>query len=72
VRFHFLAIAPSMVITIVSMPKATAQIPFLQQLPVPSSISNESDNRVVSDWIYLDGRRLFQISATRANLPKRQ
>ncbi|HEY9798779.1 MAG TPA: mechanosensitive ion channel domain-containing protein [Leptolyngbyaceae cyanobacterium] len=71
-RFNFLAIALSMAITIVSMPKATAQIQFLQQLPVPNSSSNESENRVVSDWVYLDGRRLFQIAATRNNLPERK
>ncbi|MBD2502018.1 mechanosensitive ion channel family protein [Anabaena azotica] len=71
-RFNFLAIALSMAITIVSMPKATAQIQFLQQLPVPNSSSNESESRVVSDWVYLDGRRLFQIAATRKNLPERK
>jgi small conductance mechanosensitive channel len=61
-----------MVITIVSMPKATAQIPFLQQLPVPTSASREPDNRVVSDWVHLDGRRLFQIAAPRNNLAERK
>jgi small conductance mechanosensitive channel len=72
VKFHFLAIAGSMAITIVSMPKATAQIPFLQQLPVPTSASNQSNNRVVSDWVYLDGRRLFQIAATNNNIAERK
>ncbi|BAY39526.1 hypothetical protein NIES2111_39020 [Nostoc sp. NIES-2111] len=71
-RFHFLAIAGSMAITIVSMPKATAQIPFLQQLPVPTSTSNQSNNKVVSDWVYLDGRRLFQIAATNNNIAERK
>jgi len=72
VLFHILAIAGSMAITVVSMPKATAQIPFLPQLQLPSSISNESDSRVVSDWVYLDGRRLFQIAATKTNLAERR
>ncbi|MEJ1931725.1 mechanosensitive ion channel family protein [Nostoc sp. NIES-2111] len=71
-RFHFLAIAGSMAITIVSMPKATAQIPFLQQLPVPTSTSNQSNNKVVSDWVYLNGRRLFQIAATNNNIAERK
>ncbi|WP_375504149.1 mechanosensitive ion channel family protein [uncultured Nostoc sp.] len=70
-RFQFLAIASSMAIGVVSVPKATAQIPFLPQLQAPSSVSNDSDNRVVSGWIYLDGRRLFQIAATRTNFPER-
>ncbi|WP_375472754.1 mechanosensitive ion channel family protein [uncultured Nostoc sp.] len=70
-RFQFLAIASSMAIGVISLPKATAQIPFLPQLQAPSSVSNDSDNRVVSGWIYLDGRRLFQIAATRTNFPER-
>ncbi|MEH2324524.1 MAG: mechanosensitive ion channel family protein [Nostoc sp.] len=70
-RFQFLAIASSMAIAVVSVPKATAQIPFLPQLQAPSSVSNESNNRVVSGWIYLDGRRLFQIAASKANFPER-
>ncbi|QLE59438.1 mechanosensitive ion channel family protein [Nostoc sp. TCL26-01] len=61
----------SMAITVVSLTKATAQMPFLPQLQVPSSISNESDNRIISGWVYLDGRRLFQIGATKTNLPQR-
>ncbi|MEH2181706.1 mechanosensitive ion channel family protein [Nostoc sp.] len=70
-RFQFLAIASSIAIGVVSVPKATAQIPFLPQLQTPSSVSNDSDNRVVSGWIYLDGRRLFQIAATKTNFPER-
>ncbi|MEH2440820.1 mechanosensitive ion channel family protein [Nostoc sp.] len=70
-RFQFLAIASSMAVCVVSVPKATAQIPFLPQLQAPSSVSNDSDNRVVSGWIYLDGRRLFQIAASRTNFPER-
>ncbi|WP_416290474.1 mechanosensitive ion channel family protein [Nostoc sp. UHCC 0251] len=78
-RFKFLAlalpavgIASSMAIAVVSVPKATAQIPSLPQLlPSPSSVSNDSNNRLVTGWIYLDGRRLFQIAASRANFPER-
>ncbi|WP_199339712.1 mechanosensitive ion channel family protein [Nostoc sp. FACHB-892] len=61
-----------MAIAVVSVPKATAQIPVLPQLlPSPSSVSNDSNNRLVTGWIYLDGRRLFQIAASRANFPER-
>ncbi|MBG1244712.1 mechanosensitive ion channel family protein [Nostoc sp. NZL] len=70
-RFQFLAIASSMAIGVVSMPKATAQIPLLPQLPTPSSVSNDANNRIVSGWIYLDGRRLFQIAASKTNFPER-
>ncbi|MFN6466279.1 MAG: mechanosensitive ion channel family protein [Nostoc sp. DedVER02] len=71
-RFQFLAIASSMAIAVVSVPKATAQIPLLPQLlPSPSSVSNDSNNRLVTGWIYLDGRRLFQIAASRSNFPER-
>ncbi|MFS0517823.1 mechanosensitive ion channel family protein [Nostoc sp. UIC 10607] len=70
-RFQFLAIASSMAIAVVSMPKATAQIPFVPQLPTPSSVSNDANNRIVSGWIYLDGRRLFQIAASKTNFPER-
>ncbi|MBC1221317.1 mechanosensitive ion channel family protein [Nostoc sp. UCD121] len=70
-RFQFLAIASSMAIAVVSVPKATAQIPFLPQLQAPSSVSSDSNNRLVTGWIYLDGRRLFQIAASRANFPER-
>ncbi|MCC5636580.1 mechanosensitive ion channel family protein [Nostoc sp. CHAB 5844] len=70
-RLHFLAIFGSITVSVVSVPSVTAQIPFLPLLQTPSSPSNESDNRTVSGWIYLDGRRLFQISATKTNLPER-
>nr|WP_199349408.1 mechanosensitive ion channel family protein [Nostoc flagelliforme] len=61
-----------MAIAVVSVPKATAQIPVLPQLlPSPSSVSNDANNRLVTGWIYLDGRRLFQIAASRSNFPER-
>nr|WP_199327036.1 mechanosensitive ion channel family protein [Nostoc sp. FACHB-888] len=60
-----------MAIAVVSMPKATAQIPSLPQMQAPSSVSNDANNRLVTGWIYLDGRRLFQIAASRSNFPER-
>lgn len=65
------AIASSMVISVGLVPKVTAQIPVLPQIQTPNNQSNESDNRIVSGWIYLDGRQLFQIAATRTNFPER-
>ncbi|MCF2147173.1 mechanosensitive ion channel family protein [Desmonostoc muscorum LEGE 12446] len=66
-----MAIAGSMAVTVVSVPKATAQIPFFPELQAPSSVSNDSNDRVVSGWIYLDGRRLFQIAGSKTNFPER-
>lgn len=63
--------ACSLVITICFVPKTTAQIPFLSNLLTPSSLSNDSDNRIVSGWVYVDGRRLFQIASTKSNFPER-
>jgi moderate conductance mechanosensitive channel len=60
-----------MAVAVVSAPKTTAQIPLLPNLQAPSSVSNDADNRIVSGWIYLDGRRLFQIAASRNNFPER-
>ncbi|MEH2196302.1 MAG: mechanosensitive ion channel family protein [Nostoc sp.] len=60
-----------MAIAVVSVPKATAQIPLLPQLQAPSSVSNDSNDRLVTGWIYLDGRRLFQIAASKTNFPER-
>jgi small-conductance mechanosensitive channel len=71
VRLQFLAIMGSMALAVVSLPKATAEIPFLSDLQAPSKVSNDSDNRIVSGWIYLDGRRLFQIAASKTNFPER-
>lgn len=71
VRFQFLAIASSMAITVGSVPKATGQIPVIPQIQNLSNQSNDPDNRLVSGWIYLDGRQLFQIAGTKANFPER-
>ncbi|MBE9207543.1 mechanosensitive ion channel family protein [Nostoc sp. LEGE 06077] len=69
--WHFLAIFGSITVSVVSLPPVTAQIQLSPLLQTPSSPSNDVDNRTVSDWIYLDGRRLFQISATKTNLSER-
>ncbi|WGV25736.1 mechanosensitive ion channel family protein [Halotia branconii] len=74
-RFQFLAIAGSMAVAVVPTPtlapKATAQTPLLPNVQAPSSVSNNLDNRIVSDWVYLDGRRLFRIASSRSNLSDR-
>ncbi|MBW4645792.1 MAG: mechanosensitive ion channel family protein [Goleter apudmare HA4340-LM2] len=70
-RLQFLAIVGSIAVAVVSAPKTTAQIPFFPNLQTPSSVSNDADHRIVSGWIYLDGRRLFQIAASRNNFPER-
>ncbi len=71
-RSRFVAIAfSSIVVTVGVMPQATAQIPFIPNLQPPNLRSSESDNRTVTGWVYLDGRRLFQITAPRANITER-
>ncbi|MFQ4146263.1 mechanosensitive ion channel family protein [Chlorogloeopsis sp. ULAP02] len=71
-RFKFVAIAfSSMVITIGVMPKATAQFPFFPNLQPPTLRSADPEGRIVTGWVYLDGRRLFQVSAPRANFTER-
>ncbi|MBD2440401.1 mechanosensitive ion channel family protein [Nostoc sp. FACHB-110] len=69
-HLRFLAIFCSITVSTVALP-VTAQIPLLPLLQTPNSPSNESDNRIVSGWVYLDGRRLFQIGANRSNFPER-
>lgn len=65
------AIACLIIVTNFDVPKATAQIPFLPDLQSPKLGINDSDKTIVNDSIYLDGRGLFQIADTRANLPQR-
>ncbi|AUT04469.1 mechanosensitive ion channel protein MscS [Nostoc sp. CENA543] len=60
-----------MVVSVACVPKATAQIPLLPQLSVSGSVSNENSDRTVADWVYLDGRRLFQISASKSDFSAR-
>ncbi len=71
-RSQFVAIALSaIVITVGVTPKATAQIPFLPNLQPPNISIREPEARVVDGWIYLDGRRLFQVAAPTANITER-
>ncbi|KAF3890791.1 MULTISPECIES: mechanosensitive ion channel family protein [Nostocales] len=53
------------------MPPASAQIPFLPVWQTPTTQTTESDTRVVSRWVSLDGRSLFQVAAPRANISER-
>nr|WP_199332544.1 mechanosensitive ion channel family protein [Anabaena catenula] len=66
-----MGITSAVAIAIVSVPKATAQIPLLPYLQTPSSVSNDSENKNVSEWIYLDGRPLFRIAASKNNIFER-
>lgn len=51
---------------------AQLQVPLLRNLQNQSQLGSESENRVTSAWIFLDGRRLFQIAAPRATISERQ
>jgi small conductance mechanosensitive channel len=72
-RFQFVAIAfSSIVITVGTMPKATAQqIPLLPNLQTPNFLINELEKAPQTRWVFLDGRRLFQIAAPKGNLAQR-
>lgn len=72
-RSQFVAIAfSSIVITVGTMPKATAQqIPFLPNLPTPNLLINESEKATETGWVSLDGRRLFRIAAPKGSLTQR-
>jgi small conductance mechanosensitive channel len=50
-----------------------AQLPAFPNLQLPplNQPSDDSDTTVATTWIRLDGRRLFQIAAPRANLSDR-
>jgi len=72
-RFQFWAIASSMVVAVSATPQAQVQIPFLPDILQPPSQlkSNNSEPKIVSGWVQLDGRRLFQIAAPKAKFPER-
>ncbi|WP_085953323.1 mechanosensitive ion channel family protein [Calothrix sp. PCC 6303] len=60
-------------ITIGIVPKVTAQnivfpLPNLQTSPLKV---NDSENEIVTGWVYLDGKPLFQVTSTKENLPNR-
>ena len=62
----------SMLISIgLSSEVGMAQIPFFSQIQPPSLGVTNSENRIVTGWVYLDGRRLFSIAAPRASLKER-
>ncbi|RUT08369.1 hypothetical protein DSM106972_015370 [Dulcicalothrix desertica PCC 7102] len=70
-RYKFLAVASSIVVVIgCTIPKATGQINLLPNLQTPAS-SNNDENRIVNGSVYLDGRRLFRLAATRATITER-
>ncbi|MFN7522425.1 MAG: hypothetical protein ACK5RD_04550 [Aphanizomenon sp.] len=49
---RFLAVAGTMVMTISSVTKATAQFSPLPFLSTPSSLKNQVDDKITSGWIY--------------------
>lgn len=71
IAHNFLWITGSIVLTTAIVSPTPAQLPIPIQLPPLNQPSDDSDTEVVTTWIRLDGRRLFQIAAPRANLQKR-
>jgi small conductance mechanosensitive channel len=73
-RFSCLTIASSMVLIGYFVSPVQAQLPFLPDLKLqPSSLfdSNDSNKKVVSDCVRLDGRCLFKVAAPKSELPGR-
>ncbi|MEA5593502.1 mechanosensitive ion channel family protein [Rivularia sp. UHCC 0363] len=72
-RYRFIIIALcSILITVgIDAKVGMAQIPFLPQIQTPSLDIKDLENKVVSGWVYLDGRRLFQIAAPRGSISER-
>ena len=72
-RAKFVVVALiSTIITVGVMPDLVrAQIPLLHQLQSPSQGIKDFENTIVSDWVYLDGRRLFKLAAPRSNIGER-
>ena len=69
-RFWAFALS-SMVLAVSVIHPVSAQIPFLPNLQTLSVFGNDSDNKVVSGWVYLDGRRVFRIVAPSENFAER-
>ncbi|WP_353929211.1 mechanosensitive ion channel family protein [Okeanomitos corallinicola TIOX110] len=67
-RLKFLAITGSIALAVISVPKATAQIPLLPYLPTPNNVNNGAEDITTSEWIYLDGRPLFQIAGSKNSI----
>ncbi len=70
-RTKFWAIALSIMLTVTVVFPAIAQF-SLPNLGLPTSSGQvRAEQEVVTTWVSLDGRRLFQIAETRSNLAKR-
>ncbi|MBO3461967.1 mechanosensitive ion channel family protein [Aetokthonos hydrillicola Thurmond2011] len=71
-RSQFLAIAGSIVVSILTVPKADAQVPFLPDLQLFTNPALETDSKaIISSSVYLDGRSVFKIAGSRASLTER-
>lgn len=72
-RSKFVVVAlVSTVITVGVTPNVVrAQASWLHQLQSPSQGIKDFENRIVSDWVYLDGRPLFKVAAPKSKLGER-
>jgi moderate conductance mechanosensitive channel len=70
-RSKFWAIALSIILIVTLVFPVIAQFP-LPNLALPTSSGQvRAEQEIVTTWISLDGRRLFQIAETKSNLAKR-
>ena len=70
-RFIVIALCTLLIILGIDVKTGIAQVPFLPQLQTPSLDIKDLENKVVTSWVYLDGRRLFQIAAPRGSINER-
>ena len=70
-RFIVIALCTLLIIVGIDAKVGMAQIPFLPQVQTPSLNIRNLESKVVSSWVYLDGRRLFQIAAPRGSINER-
>lgn len=68
---YLLAFLVSIILSVAVVPNVNAQIPFLPTAQPTTSAMPQTDSRVDNGWIYLDGRRIFQIAAPRDALSER-
>lgn len=72
VRLRVLTLAGLIIIAIVIViPKAVANVPFLLNQQLDNSLTFRVDSNIVTACVQLDGRCAFEITAKRADLPKR-
>ena len=70
-KFVTLALCSAVLTVGVTPNLVRAQASWLHHLQSPSQGIKDFENRIVSDWVYLDGRGLFRVAAPKSKLRER-